>query len=76
MTALTYVGMIGSLMSSFGSAQGAGAQVFHILDNVPTINPLLDRGIRPDGIHGVIELKDVVFHYPSRPSVLVSICIT
>ncbi|XP_061383955.1 phosphatidylcholine translocator ABCB4-like isoform X2 [Danaus plexippus] len=71
MTALTYVGMIGSLMSSFGSAQGAGAQVFHILDNVPTINPLLDRGIRPDGINGVIELKDVVFHYPSRPSVLV-----
>ncbi|CAG9561784.1 unnamed protein product [Danaus chrysippus] len=76
MTALTYVGMIGSLMSTFGSAQGAGAQVFQVLDNVPTINPLLDRGIRPDGINGVIEFKDVVFHYPSRPSVLVLDSIT
>lgn len=73
MTALGNFGMAGSLMSTFGSARGAGAQIFRLLDNVPTINPLLDSGMKPDHIEGNVELKDVVFHYPSRPEVLVSI---
>ncbi|KAL0883026.1 hypothetical protein ABMA27_016507 [Loxostege sticticalis] len=71
MTALGNFGMAGSLMSTFGSARGAGAQIFRLLDNVPTINPLLDSGMKPDHIEGNVELKDVVFHYPSRPEVLV-----
>lgn len=72
MTALGNFGMVGTLFRSFGLARGAGAQIFHLLQNVPTINPLLDRGFRPTVAEGTIELKNVVFQYPSRPDVPVS----
>lgn len=66
-------GISSTLMEIFGSARGAGAQIFNLIDNVPTINPLLDKGTRPPSIEGNIELKNVVFQYPSRPDVPVSI---
>ncbi|XP_028161699.1 multidrug resistance protein 1A-like [Ostrinia furnacalis] len=69
MTALGNFGMVGSLMSTFGSARGAGAQIFRLLDNVPTINPLQQSGITLDQVEGNVELNNVVFHYPSRPEV-------
>lgn len=72
MTALGNFGIVGSLMRSFGLARGAGAQIFNLLQNVPTINPLLDRGFKPHTAEGTIELKNVVFQYPSRPDVPVS----
>ncbi|KAL0838717.1 hypothetical protein ABMA28_016779 [Loxostege sticticalis] len=62
-------GISSTLMEIFGSARGAGAQIFNLIDNVPTINPLLDKGTRPPSIEGNIELKNVVFQYPSRPDV-------
>ncbi|XP_061383690.1 ATP-dependent translocase ABCB1-like [Danaus plexippus] len=62
-------GISSTLMDVFGVARGAGAQIFHLIDNVPLINPLLNRGIVPNSIEGKIELKNVVFHYPSRPDV-------
>ncbi|XP_063825682.1 ATP-dependent translocase ABCB1 [Ostrinia nubilalis] len=62
-------GISSTLMEVFGSARGAGAQIFNLIDNVPTINPLLDAGTKPPSIDGNIELKDVVFQYPSRPDV-------
>lgn len=72
MTALSYFGVIGHLMSTFGSARGAGAHIFHILNKVPSINPLLDKGLKPNSIDGNIELKDISFQYPARPGVTVS----
>ncbi|RVE50883.1 hypothetical protein evm_004450 [Chilo suppressalis] len=69
MTALSTFGMVGSLVSTFGAARGSGAQIFHLLDNVPTINPLEDRGLKPIEIEGNITFNDVVFHYPTRPEV-------
>lgn len=68
-TGVANFGMIGTLVGSIGSARGAGAQVFYLLDNVPTINPLLNRGITPALVEGNVELKNVVFQYPSRPEV-------
>lgn len=65
-------GMSSTLMEVFGVAKGAGALIFHVIDNVPTINPLLNRGITPTSAQGNIELKNVIFHYPSRPDVAVS----
>ncbi|CAG9786831.1 unnamed protein product [Diatraea saccharalis] len=62
-------GISSTLMEVFGVARGAGAQIFNLIDNVPTINPLLDTGTKPASISGNIELKNVVFHYPSRPDV-------
>lgn len=73
MTALGNLGLVGSLVRSFGVARGAGAQIFRLLDCVPTINPLLDRGLKPSSCDGVIELKNVDFNYPSRPDVPVRI---
>lgn len=62
-------GISSTLMEVFGGARGAGAQIFNLIDNIPTINPLLNRGLKPNTIDGNIELKNVVFHYPSRPDV-------
>lgn len=72
MTALGNFGMVGALISTFGSARGAGAQIFRLLDNVPSINPLQDRGVKPVLCEGSVDLHEVVFHYPSRPDVKVS----
>ncbi|XP_026736582.1 multidrug resistance protein 1B-like isoform X2 [Trichoplusia ni] len=69
MTALGNLGMVGTLVRSFGLARGAGAQIFNLLDTVPTINPLLERGFVPNMAEGSIELKNVVFQYPSRSNV-------
>ncbi|XP_047533068.1 ATP-dependent translocase ABCB1-like [Vanessa atalanta] len=73
MTALSYFGMIGNLMTSLGSARGAGASIFHVLHNIPTINTLEDSGIKPDSMEGNIEFKNVSFDYPSRPGITVKI---
>ncbi|XP_041979050.1 ATP-dependent translocase ABCB1 [Aricia agestis] len=62
-------GISSTLMEVFGVAKGAGAQIFNLIDNVPTINPILNRGVTPPAIEGNIELKDVKFYYPSRPDV-------
>lgn len=72
MTGSANFGISSTLMEVFGVARGAGAQIFFLIDNVPTINPLLNRGTLPKDIEGNIELKNVQFHYPSRPDVPVS----
>lgn len=72
MTGLGNLGMVGSLFSAFGSARGAGASIFQLIDNVPSINTLLERGLRPNEIDGNIELVNVWFNYPCRRTVPVS----
>ncbi|CAH1643412.1 unnamed protein product [Spodoptera littoralis] len=69
MTGSANFGISSTLMEVFGSARGAGAHIFNMIDNVPTINPLQNRGTVPSNIEGNIELKNVEFHYPSRPDV-------
>lgn len=76
MTGLGNLGMVGSLFTSFGSARGAGASIFHLIDNVPLINPLIERGIRPNNVQGIVELKGVWFNYPCRRTVPVSMFLT
>ncbi|XP_047533221.1 ATP-dependent translocase ABCB1-like [Vanessa atalanta] len=62
-------GISSTLMEVFGVARGAGAQIFNLIDNIPYINPLQNQGVTPSSIEGNIELKNVIFHYPSRPDV-------
>ncbi|XP_052753180.1 ATP-dependent translocase ABCB1-like isoform X2 [Galleria mellonella] len=69
MTGSEHFGMLSSLVEVFGVACGAGAQIFSLIDNVPTIDSLLNKGAVPKHIDGNIELKNVVFHYPSKPDV-------
>lgn len=68
---LTSVLWLGNVI---GEAAGAGAKVFHLIDYISKINPLQEKTnlVTPNFIQGSIELKDVVFHYPSRPDVTVS----
>lgn len=75
MTGLGNLGMVGSLFTAFGSARGAGASIFQLIDNLPVINPLLERGIRPKQIYGNLELRNVWFDYPCRRTVPVSILV-
>ncbi|XP_073956330.1 ATP-dependent translocase ABCB1-like isoform X2 [Choristoneura fumiferana] len=71
MTGMTNFGAVGAMMSSFGSARGAAAQIFHLVDNKPTINPYLHLGLTPENIEGNVEFKNVTFHYPSRPDIMI-----
>ncbi|XP_059052145.1 ATP-dependent translocase ABCB1-like [Achroia grisella] len=61
--------MLQTLIVVFGVASGAGAQIFNLIDNVPTINPLKSVGVTPKSSEGNIEFKNVVFNYPSKPDV-------
>ncbi|KPI95628.1 Multidrug resistance protein 3 [Papilio xuthus] len=69
MTGTGQFGMSSMLMEVFGVARGAGVQIFTLINNLPKINPLLNRGSTPATIKGDIELRNVIFHYPSRPDV-------
>ncbi|XP_072949352.1 ATP-dependent translocase ABCB1-like [Epargyreus clarus] len=69
MTGSEYFGISSTLMEVFGISRGAAAQIFNLIDNVPTINPLLNAGTVPKFIEGNIDLENVVFHYPSRPDI-------
>ncbi|XP_068633659.1 ATP-dependent translocase ABCB1-like [Battus philenor] len=69
MTGTGQFGMSSMLMEVFGVAQGAGVQIFSLIDNIPSINPLMNQGFSPTSINGDVEFKNVFFHYPSRPDV-------
>lgn len=59
-----------SIFPQFMEAIGASTRVFELLDRVPAVN--YDGGKIPtQGIEGNIVLKNVMFHYPSRPKVKV-----
>ncbi|KAH0818956.1 hypothetical protein GEV33_003835 [Tenebrio molitor] len=53
----------------FGTACGAAAKVFEILDTEPQINLYKNLGTKPKTIRGDISFKNVHFQYPSRPNV-------
>ncbi|CAE6541707.1 unnamed protein product [Rhizoctonia solani] len=51
-------------------ACGAAAKLFQTIDRVPPIDSLSDEGLKPESSGpGKIELRNVVFDYPSRPDV-------
>jgi ABC-type multidrug transport system fused ATPase/permease subunit len=55
---------------------GASGRIFYLLDREPTIptppsktDPTMP--MEPESMEGNIELKDVVFNYPSRPDIMI-----
>lgn len=54
-----------------GTAVGAAATVFEIIDNVPKVDPYSKEGQTIDGMQGEIEFKNAYFSYPTRPQVMV-----
>ncbi|XP_044757328.1 ATP-dependent translocase ABCB1-like [Coccinella septempunctata] len=53
----------------FGSACGAAAKVFKVINSEPKINRPNQRGLKPKGIRGEIRFNDVHFRYPARSDV-------
>ncbi|XP_061716264.1 ATP-dependent translocase ABCB1-like isoform X5 [Cydia pomonella] len=68
---LQYCGMAGAVVNTFGSACGAAAQIFRLIDNTPSINPYKETGVKPLSFEGDVDLKNVMFNYPTRPDVMV-----
>lgn len=71
MTANMNLGLSAPYMEVFGSAKGAAAKIYDVIDNTPTINSCKGHGKRPSKITGNIVFKNVHFQYPSRPDVKV-----
>ncbi|KAG0215334.1 Multidrug resistance protein 1 [Mortierella sp. GBA30] len=63
------LGNIGPNASSFATAQGAAYHIFQTIDRVPTIDSSNPGGAKPENVKGHIVVRDVDFHYPSRPDV-------
>ncbi|ORY92878.1 P-loop containing nucleoside triphosphate hydrolase protein [Leucosporidium creatinivorum] len=58
-------------MQAISSALAAASSIFETIDRVPIIDSASPAGLKPETVEGVIELKDVDFIYPSRPTVQV-----
>jgi ATP-binding cassette subfamily B (MDR/TAP) protein 9 len=61
---------IGSVFTGLMQAVGAADKVFGLIDRQPKINHT-EGSLKPDVFSGQIELKDVSFAFPARPSSLV-----
>ncbi|KAG9292637.1 hypothetical protein G9A89_007009 [Geosiphon pyriformis] len=59
--------------AAVGSALGAAAKLYAVIDRVPQIDVQSEQGTKIDksSVRGRIEFKDINFYYPSRPNVQV-----
>lgn len=64
------LGQLAPPLMAFFAAKSAIARIFDVVNRKPLIDGLSEEGERPDvKISGSIELKDVIFAYPSRPNI-------
>ncbi|GAA6011936.1 hypothetical protein JCM10207_003434 [Rhodosporidiobolus poonsookiae] len=56
-------------LQAISFARGAATAIFNTIDRVPSIDSASEAGLKPEHVEGLIELKDIQFIYPSRPSV-------
>ncbi|KAI9224072.1 multidrug resistance protein 3 [Blastocladiella britannica] len=63
------LGIAGPNVQVIATARGAAAKVFEVIERVPTIDTQSDAGTRIKSVRGDIELRNVKFHYPTRPDV-------
>lgn len=55
-------------IQAIGFAMGAGTLLFRTIDRKPTIDSSSKDGDKLDKVEGKIEVKNVKFKYPSRPT--------
>jgi ATP-binding cassette subfamily B (MDR/TAP) protein 1 len=65
------LGLTSPLLEAFATAKGSAYSIFRLIDRVPQIDSLSDKGLRPKTIEGNIKFTDVKFKYPARPDVQV-----
>ncbi|GAA6016489.1 hypothetical protein JCM11491_002338 [Sporobolomyces phaffii] len=63
--------MLAPNLQAFSSGAGAATEIFATIDRVPVIDSASTEGLKPEKVEGTIELRDLDFIYPARPSVQV-----
>ncbi|KAF2821176.1 P-loop containing nucleoside triphosphate hydrolase protein [Ophiobolus disseminans] len=69
--AATAMTTIAPQILSFTKAASSAEELFKTIDRKSEIDPLSDAGIVPVTCKGVIEIRDIVFAYPSRSDITV-----
>ena len=57
-----------SVFSNITAAKVSGARIFHVIDRKPSIDVFSEDGKVPEDINSSVELRNVTFSYPSRPT--------
>lgn len=63
------MGQSSSCLNALASGRAAAYKMFETIKREPKIDPHDSKGSELENIKGEIELKDVYFRYPARPSV-------
>jgi len=69
------IGQAAPYMESFSMAKSAAASIFEVIDRVPEIDTLIEKGdILPEETKNIEGARDIVFenvhfNYPARPNV-------
>uniref|UniRef100_A0A914DVT8 p-glycoprotein n=1 Tax=Acrobeloides nanus TaxID=290746 RepID=A0A914DVT8_9BILA len=63
------LGQAGQQFAVIGTAQGAAAAIFNIIDRKPEIDSSDLSGEKPNNIRGQISIKNIKFAYPTRPDI-------
>ena len=63
--------MVAPSIGEFTKAAAAATKVFEVIDRKPNIDPLSDEGLKPEPGPGSLQLRDLSFTYPARPTVKV-----
>ena len=64
----TAMSSIAPQIQSITNASSAAAELFAIIDKKSELDPLSDEGIKPESFQGDIQIRNLDFAYPSRPS--------
>lgn len=63
--------MLAPYSIEFTRAATSAAQLFNLIDRESAIDPFNKSGEQPPELEGLVELEDVTFAYPTRPSATV-----